>query len=204
MSALYPVIMAVPEAVSGLPRAAKQRALSRYARTPLAVSANKAGLILPVVLEKDRRGAPLPAGGLWWSVTHKSGFVAGIVSSEKIGIDIEKIGPFSPALLKKVVSPEEQGLFDGDEPTMLFRCWTAKEAVLKAEGRGLAGLSQCRVEAVVSDTVLAVVFGNHHWIVEQQFFNGHVAAVVKNEDDRVFWTLLDADEKEMPLDNVRG
>lgn len=199
MNRLYPVIMAVPEDLAGLPRAEKQRALSRYARTPLAVSAEKSGLSLPDVLRKDHRGAPLSADGLWWSVTHKPDFVAGIVSLEKTGIDIEKVGPFSPALLKKVASPEEQGLFDGDEPTMLFRCWTAKEVVLKAEGTGLAGLARCRIDEVLSHTRLAVVFDKKRWLVEQCFFNGHLAAVVRNKTDRVQWTLLDTDGKETPF-----
>jgi 4'-phosphopantetheinyl transferase len=200
---LYPVIMAVPAAVSGLRRAERQRALSRFAREPLTVSADKAGLTLPAPLEKDRRGAPLPSGGLWWSVTHKPEFAGGIVSTEKTGIDIEKIVPFSPALMKKIVSPEEARLFDGDAPMTLFRCWTAKEVVLKATGRGLGGLSRCRVEAVVSPATLAVSFDCYLWSVEQRFFSGHLAAVAKKEDDCVFWTLLDADGKEIPLDSLK-
>ena len=122
MKYLYPVIMTVPAAVSGLRRAERQRALSRFAREPLTVSADKAGLTLPALLEKDRRGAPLPADGLWWSVTHKPEFAGGIVSTEKTGIDIEKIAPYSPALMKKIVSPEEARLFDADSTDILFRC----------------------------------------------------------------------------------
>jgi len=162
-----------------------------YARTPLAVSAQKAGLPLPAALEKDERGAPLPVNGLWWSVTHKSDYVAGVVARQRIGIDVEKITPFSPSLLNKIVSPEERRLFSEDPPTLFFRCWTAKEAVLKAEGKGLADMSRCRIEAVLSDTELAVVIHNTRWLVEHWFFNDHLAAVVKSGFGRVQWTLLD-------------
>lgn len=190
--------MAVPAALSGLPRAEKQRALSRYARMPLAVSAQKSGLLLPAVLEKDHHGAPLPANGLWWSVAHKSDFVAGIVSSQKTGLDIEKITPSSPALLNKIAGSAEQRLFKDDSLTLLFRCWTAKEAVLKAEGKGLAGLAGCRIEEVLSKKRLVVVFDKNRWIVEHCFFNGHLAAVVKDKTDRVQWTLLDEEGQERP------
>ena len=197
MSMLYPVIKAVPAFFSGLPRAERQPALSRLARRPLAVSARKTGVSLPAVLEKNRLGAPLPAGGLWWSVTHKPDFVAGIVSFGKIGIDIEKIAPVSPSLLKKIADPEEQGLFDSDTQTMLFRCWTAKEAVLKAAGKGLSGLGRCRVANVQSDTRLIVTYDKTRWLVEQYHFCGHLAAVTSGTDDRVHWTLLDEEDNEI-------
>ncbi len=202
MTDLYPVIMAVPPDLADLTRGEKQRALSRLARRPLALSALKTGLTLPTVLEKDGRGAPRPVDGLWWSVTHKPEFVAGIVSSRKTGIDIEKIAPWSPALLKKIADPAERALFVDDPGIILFRCWTAKEAVLKAEGRGLGGLSRCRIERVVNDKLMRIVFDQNAWLVEQCFFHGHVAAVVKNRTDRVFWKLLNEKGEEIPWESA--
>ncbi len=197
MNVLYPVIMAVPEALARLPRPEAQRALSRLARQPLALSALKKGVRLPAVLEKSRQGAPLPADDLWWSVTHKPEFVAGVVSFRQTGIDVEKIVPVSSGLFKKIVSPEEQSFFDCNPQTVFFRCWTAKEAVLKAEGKGLAGLNRCRIDDVLDDSCLTVTFDNTRWLVEQWPFNGHLAAVVKEKTDRVQWTMLDADENEI-------
>jgi hypothetical protein len=72
--------------------------------------------------------------------------------------------------------------------------------VLKATGRGLSGLSRCRVEEVVSQMEMAVSFDTYLWFVEQCFFSGHLAAVAKKEDDRVLWTLQDPDGKETPFD----
>ena len=204
MEILFPVIMAVPPAYSDLPGGERQRALSRYARMPLAVSAQKAGFVLPVDPGKDERGAPRPAGGLWWSVTHKPGFVGGLVSRGRIGIDVEEIVSVSDGLFKKIVSPAEERLFDGDRWLTFFRCWTAKEAVLKATGRGLGGLAACRVAAVADARRLALVFADTPWMVEHFYFAGHLAAVAATAKMAMQWTLLEAPAEERSRSELEG
>ena len=58
-----------------------------------------------------------------------------------------------------------------------FRFWTAKEAVLKAVGKGIAGISRCRVVEIVDDTRMILTYDNIRWPVAHFWFDDHVAAV---------------------------
>jgi 4'-phosphopantetheinyl transferase len=100
------------------------------------------------VIEKDDRGKPHVVGAdLQISVSHTRGLVAAAVSTGgPLGIDVEAIDRRVPdplalarrffsmdeaAALAAIASPEQQ------RPHFL-RLWTAKEAVVKATGHGLA------------------------------------------------------------------
>jgi len=67
-------------------------------------------------------------------VSHKGDYAAGIVSKSAAGIDIERIKDVSVPLFKRIVSKDEQNCFKKDDEHIFFRCFTAKEAVLKAIG----------------------------------------------------------------------
>ncbi|MFZ5564871.1 MAG: 4'-phosphopantetheinyl transferase family protein [Thermodesulfobacteriota bacterium] len=189
MTVLYPVICPVPRALADLPLDRRQAALSDCSREPVVLSAQKSGLPPPCVFRKDDRGAPVPEQGVWWSVSHKPDYVAGVVSAAPIGIDVEKIAPRSEALIPKVVSPAEAALFSQDRWTVFFRCWTAKEATLKSRGAGIADLDRCRIVSVFSDVRVAVCFKDAALFVEQCFFDGHVASVAGSENQPVEWTV---------------
>ena len=103
---IYPVILRVPEEKRDLKGREKVRYLSRYARDALSLSAEKSRIVLSR-LPKDDDGIPQPVDGNYWSLTHKSEYVGGVVGRTKIGIDIEKIRSFSPGLFKKTANPEE-------------------------------------------------------------------------------------------------
>lgn len=58
-----------------------------------------------------------------------------------VGIDIEKIRDIELAIADRFYSPAENAVLgrtpDGDKLEAFFRCWTRKEAALKAVGCGL-------------------------------------------------------------------
>jgi len=58
-----------------------------------------------------------------------------------MGIDVEEIEPRRENIFGYVASDEEWRLFGGKSWDSLYRCWTAKEAVVKSTGTGLAGLN---------------------------------------------------------------
>ena len=184
---LYPVILKVSEADRNLRGPEKVKTLSRLARLALRQSCARSGLRLSG-LPKDEKGVPLPVDGVHWSLTHKSDVVGGVAAPLPVGIDLETIRPVSDALLAKVANEDEWRLVRGDGETAFFRFWTAKEAVLKAVGSGITGLSHCRVVEIVDDTRMTLTYDHALWTVEHFYFGGHVAAVTKHHF-AVSWTV---------------
>jgi 4'-phosphopantetheinyl transferase len=187
-STIFPVIQAVPAKEPSLPPRERVRALSRQAREALHTCARKIGVTMGA-LEKDANGAPLPFDGLYWSLTHKPAYVGAVICSQATGIDVETVREVSDGLLRKVAQDSEWRLSDEDPATLFFRYWTAKEAVLKAAGVGISGLSKCHVIAVPNESHLRLDYRGVTYLVEHFFFDGHVATVVKNRF-QVDWILL--------------
>jgi len=186
---LYPVVLAVPSSARKLPVRSRVKFLSRHARKALEISARKTGIRLGDLL-KDDNGRPLPCDGIYWSLTHKPGYVGAVVSFEKIGIDLEKVEPRrTRALFRKVADPDEWTLADSKSWSVFHRYWTAKEAVLKVTGIGLADLSKCRIIEVCDHLNLVIAYLNQLWPVEHYYFDGHIASIVKNTE-MIKWTRL--------------
>jgi 4'-phosphopantetheinyl transferase len=161
---IHPVIMAVPEPELGLRGREKVAALRRHARRALARSARFSGVHLGP-LQKNDHGAPLPSNGIHWSLTHKEQFVAAVTAHCPVGIDIEKVRTVRDGMHQRIAGEEEWALAPQITQTLFFRYWTAKEAVLKAVGKGLTGLSRCRVTAVPDEDHLLLAYDDTHWTV---------------------------------------
>jgi 4'-phosphopantetheinyl transferase len=184
----YPVILPVPAEARGLSPRRRVLFLSRHAREALRRSAERLQVELGP-LEKDPHGAPLPFRGHYWSVTHKPEYVGGVLAPSPVGLDIEKIRPCSEALFRKTASEEEWALADhSDRDQLFFRYWTAKEAVLKTGGKGIKGLSRCRIRQVIDANHLLVDYAGRSWAVEQVFFDGHLASATI-QGARLEWVL---------------
>jgi len=185
---IHPVILVVPDKKRQLTGREKVSFLSRHARRALEISAQKNRIQLGD-LKKDENGVPLPFNGNYWSVTHKTGYVAGVIARERIGIDLEKFRPVNEALFRKTAHDNEWAVSDTDKTVLFFRYWTSKESVLKASGTGIRDLLQCRIERIIDDNVLVIDYKEQHWYIEHFYFNGHIASVVKNNVD-VEWTVF--------------
>jgi 4'-phosphopantetheinyl transferase len=184
--AIYPVILAVPDAIKVLKPKERVKFLSRHARRALEMSAEKSRIRLDA-LAQDERNAPLPFNGTYWSITHKNEYVGGVVCPSPTGIDIEKICPRAKSLFRKTADEAEWALADKTFTTF-FRYWTAKEAVLKTAGIGLRDLSKCRIRRVLGTHHLDVEYDGNKWQIEHNFFNSHIASIVKN-DFVIEWTI---------------
>ncbi|MDX1708280.1 MAG: 4'-phosphopantetheinyl transferase superfamily protein [Desulfobacterales bacterium] len=182
---IYPVIMAVPEVVKDLSPKERVRYLSRHARQALEISAEKSGVRIGK-LDQDERKAPVPFDGTYWSITHKTEYVGGVVAPAPVGIDIEKICSRTPSLFLKTASEPEWELADKTIITF-FRYWTAKEAVLKSAGIGLRALSQCRVTRVPDAQHLVIEYNANTYTIEHYVVEDHIASIVKNRF-QIAWT----------------
>jgi 4'-phosphopantetheinyl transferase len=188
LETIYPVILAVPEKKKQLRGKDKVLSLSKHARQALAISAQKSCVHLSNLL-KDKNGAPLPFNGNYWSLTHKSNYVGGIVASTRIGIDIEKIRQCSEALFNKTAGEKEWSLVNTDPVKLFFRYWTSKESVLKAVGAGLKDLSKCIITKIIDENNLFIAYREKKWLVEHFYFDGHIASVTKNSFN-IKWSLV--------------
>ena len=178
---LHPVILPVPEQVQKFKPKDRVLFLSRHARRALAISADRSA-IQPGELLKDENGMPLPFDGTFWSITHKTHYVGGVVAPTPIGIDIERIRDFSQGLFRKTAADQEWALANTEEKSLLtfFRFWTSKEAVLKATGIGIKDLLKCQVHQIPDERHLVIHYEGKDWLIEHFFFDRHIASVVKN------------------------
>jgi 4'-phosphopantetheinyl transferase len=186
---LYPVILPVPEEVRGYKPRDRVTFLSGHARKALGLCARKSGISLGE-LKKDQDDVPLPVDGVYWSLTHKAEYVGGVLSSQPVGIDIEKIQPCSRGLFRKTAGDAEWALADQttDEFTVFFRYWTSKEAVVKASTMGIKDLLKCRIHQIVDDHHLEIDYLNKRWKIEHFYFDGHIASIVQN-NFTIEWTI---------------
>ncbi len=89
-------------------------------------------------------GKPFFRGGeeIAFSISHCRGWVVCALSEDPVGIDIERIAPFSPSMAARVLTEKEQSYlraFQGQKAAYkecFFRFWTGKESYLKWSGRG--------------------------------------------------------------------
>jgi 4'-phosphopantetheinyl transferase len=177
---LFPVILPVPQEVNDFKPRDRVIFLSRHARRALKRSAEKSHVKLHET-PKNEDGAPLPVGGIYWSITHKTHYVGGVVAPTAIGLDIERIRSCSPGLFQKTASEKEWSLAKKEESlTTFFRYWTSKEAVLKACGSGIKNLRHCRILRIRDANHLEINYEEKDWLIEHFFFDGHIASMVED------------------------
>jgi 4'-phosphopantetheinyl transferase len=84
----------------------------------------------------------LAGGGIHFSLSHSGDLAALAIAAFPLGLDIEMIRPVDRALPERFFAPAERRGLRGLPPDVwdqaFFRCWTRKEAVIKALGLGLA------------------------------------------------------------------
>lgn len=127
--------------------------------------------LLALLLERERGVSPLPelvrgergkpffpgAPGLQFNLSHSRGAAVCALHDKPVGVDVE--------LLRKAPRRLAAGMEDGD----FFRLWTAREATVKREGRGVEAL----LRPMEPD-------GLCQWL-EADFLPGYAAAVCPSE-----------------------
>ncbi|MCB0520079.1 MAG: 4'-phosphopantetheinyl transferase superfamily protein [Lewinellaceae bacterium] len=87
----------------------------------------------------DAYKRPLMDGSIDFNISHTDGLVCcAIHQSSRLGIDVERVRPINLSDFKSVFTLAELDLISSheDPATAFFDCWTRKEAVMKADGRG--------------------------------------------------------------------
>lgn len=170
-------------------RVAAQRAAARAALDELA---RRHGLPTGHWPQVEDGGRPLPVEGWHWSISHDDTFVAAVLSREPVGVDLERIAERRAALHDKVAREDERACFETWDALAFTRLWTAKEAVLKAAGVGMAELSGCRVIAEEGE-VLLLSHRNQECRVLQARLGDHVVALFGPSIEQCSWDLPGSD-----------
>lgn len=106
----------------------------------LHLAARRAGA--PAVFPRDPAGAPVPHGGWWWSTAHTGGLAVAAVAPAPVGVDVERLArPRLQAARRKLARELER--LGRDDDAAVVSLWSAKEAVVKRAGVGVAGLPAC-------------------------------------------------------------
>jgi 4'-phosphopantetheinyl transferase len=102
---------------------------------------------LALRFEENDFGKPRLAGegvaGLHFNLSHSEGYAALAVRwGAPVGVDIECVRPVEAKVATHFFSPAENAVLsqmrDAEWLAGFYRCWTRKEAILKADGQGLA------------------------------------------------------------------
>jgi len=150
-----------------------------------------------LVFQATQYGKPFLHGSdLSFNVSHTDGLaLLGFVRRRQIGVDVEKIRPEPEArkLAERFFSSAErralQDFTGGELQAAFFRCWTRKEAYIKARGEGLSlPLDQfdVQVEAKAGWIDLATRPDPHEagrWLLcDAQIIPGYTGALALSKD----------------------
>ncbi|ROS20174.1 4'-phosphopantetheinyl transferase [Chryseobacterium nakagawai] len=96
---------------------------------------------------------------LHFNISHSGDWVVGVVSTNIIGIDIEKITEVKENFVSLALCAEEdrqlQSLHETDRHSFFFKLWTLKESYVKAIGTGLSeGLNTLEITMDNEDIIM--------------------------------------------------
>ncbi len=141
--------IAIDDSLSGREKVQRQRTTARRA---LVMCAEQCGAPTDG-WHQDANRVPLPNDGWYWSISHKPLMAGAVISDVPVGIDIEHIKPRGREDLWDRLANDGEWEVAGERSwEMFFRLWTAKEATLKANSRGISGFEECRIVAVPDRT----------------------------------------------------
>jgi 4'-phosphopantetheinyl transferase len=88
-------------------------------------------------------GKPSFAAGLHFNLSHSQGLAAlGVSRTHELGVDVEHVRPLKEDIAERFFSRAEvatlRTLPEHEQLDAFYRCWTRKEAVVKAIGEGLS------------------------------------------------------------------
>ena len=110
----------------------------------------------PQNLSYDAMGKPHLSDQKFISISHSFEFVAVVISSQEVGIDLEKERPKIHTIAPKFLHPSECAQLSSDR--MLTTSWCIKEAAYKLIGqKGLSFLNHIRIDNFQSNHPITTV-----------------------------------------------
>lgn len=187
---LLPVLQPTPLQAPQIPVATRVSAQRAAARRALRRAAGLLSIQLGV-LRKSTSGAPRPCGEWHYSLSHCRSWVCAVLHRAPVGIDVERVQHRRARLVERVLNREEVACL-GSDALSFTRAWTAKEALLKRAGVGLAELSACRILAQEGEHELWLEHRGERHLVRQRQIEGHILSLhAEGSDWQVDWSELE-------------
>lgn len=135
-----------------LPRGEKKALESQAGRRLLARALKRSGALpadfpanlppedgIEALLQYGPHGKPaFRELGVHFSISHSHGLAVCGLSGQPLGVDVERVRRFSPALARRITTPGELTLLDSQPDSALTQLWTCKESLMKYTGLGLS------------------------------------------------------------------
>ncbi|MBF0550205.1 MAG: 4'-phosphopantetheinyl transferase superfamily protein [Deltaproteobacteria bacterium] len=127
-------------------------------------------------------GRPSLVGSIDFNISHAGDYVVcGIIDHGRIGIDLEQIRPIELTDFESSFTPQEWQRIQcaTNKSRSFYECWTSKESLIKADGRGLSlSLSDITIDGP------KVALSNTCWFLHRIDLNAdyicHLATDMKN------------------------
>ena len=123
----------------------RRERMSRYLRHDDRARCLAAGLLLRVAFGEENcmristasYGKPYFPENAFFNLSHSGDYAVLAVSPCEVGVDVERIDPYSESVAKKCFTAAELEWLSGQAcDKAFFRLWTGKESVMKATGLG--------------------------------------------------------------------
>lgn len=166
-----------------------------------------------VQFQYQPKGKPIVAhfNHLSFNVSHSAEvMLCGVIANGEIGVDVERIRPLTDMhdLARRLYCPEEAdeliSLPETQRYKAFYRCWTRKEAYLKAVGEGLsAPLNDFRVTLMPTEAARFIHIGGdmdlaHSWsLSDVDVGDLYVAAIAYPGPERAIRLMRSVDPREL-------
>ncbi len=124
-------------------------------------------------------GKPYYANTAHFNLSHSGDYVLMVVADFPVGIDVEKVTPYSSGVPQKCFTLQERKWLEAQGTDAAFYAiWTAKESLMKATGQGFAlDCASFDVLLSVQDANIPCVIEGTAWFLRGKNLPQHVACL---------------------------
>ena len=127
----------------------------------------------------NESGKPL-AKDKYFNISHSHGVVCLATSDNDLGVDIELIKETKEDIKKFISNEEEYDYIKSDEN--FYEIWTSKEAISKADGRGIKG----KISLIPSLPLKGIKsYLNNEYSTETFRYKNYVVSIAVRSDDKL-------------------
>lgn len=126
----------------------------------------------------NQYGKPFTENGPEFSLSHGGDYVILGIDERPVGVDVEPIREFDPAVAQETLQPDELNwVLDKDRDARLYAMWTRKESIMKAAGKGFS-LPPASFSVLPADAAMLSVDGADYGIHTCVYANHSISVAV--------------------------